>query len=132
MEGLKKYYLWYKDTGEWWGGLKIPCSKNHKDIIPHDAHFVVANQDFKFGWGLFELFKKGVNVKNCIVCKYMSWDLSDQRRCNLYKKFNLPKYPDTKSAMDCKYFRIVIDANELGIPYDDDFKYEVVVRNREY
>ncbi len=111
--------------------------------IPSTAHYyIVAPFEFDWGWALLEFVKRGVDVKNCLICKYCSKTL-DGRICTLYKKFGTPRQPQTTEAKKCKYFRLISDAPmirfDCNVEYWSDFikkqesapEYKVVIRKKE-
>ncbi|MBQ7855142.1 MAG: hypothetical protein IJ352_09030 [Muribaculaceae bacterium] len=128
-----KHILWVKDSGEF-QSKQCLCSTPIGNLIPKDAHYIIANLSIDFAWAFIELYKRGVEVKNCLICKYLKRTIFNERVCTLYKKFNLPKCPSTKYAKECEYFRRLQSVSNPYTHYELDgvsmFKYDIVVRKK--
>lgn len=60
--------------------------------------------------GLIYLKRKGVDVRNCLLCKfYCLHHYYYTSICKLYKKYGTPKSPKQTSAMKCQYFSVSYD-----------------------
>lgn len=60
--------------------------------------------------GLIYLKRKGVDVRNCLLCKfYCLHHYYYTPICKLYKKYGTPKSPKQTSAMKCQYFSVSFD-----------------------
>ena len=60
--------------------------------------------------GLIYLKRKGVDVRNCLLCKFFCMHHYYYTPiCKLYKKYGTPKSPKQTSAMKCQYFSVSFD-----------------------
>ena len=74
--------------------------------------------------GLIYLKHKGLDIKNCLLCKYFCLHRSFfTPLCTLYKKFGTPESPKQTTAKQCQYYSISYKIlNEI----DSKLLYEVV------
>lgn len=101
------YVLWVKEPGSFFGG-KYLCSDNYENSIPRGAYYIISKESVNYSWAMLQIIRKrGINFKNCLICKYMKRNTDNKRLCALYKKFNLPKCPQTKYAIECPYFKMI-------------------------
>lgn len=108
------YYLWMYDSG-YFKADKCLCDEDPAKYIPNNAHFITCSESFSWSWAFLEFIKRGVDVKNCLVCKYSSMtsmSLIEERICTLYKKFGTPRHPGINTAKTCQYFRRIKEANQ--------------------
>lgn len=74
--------------------------------------------------GLIYLKRKGVDVRNCLLCKfYCLHHYYYTPICKLYIKYGTPKSPEQTSAMECHYYSISLD---IINNFDDVFLCEIV------
>lgn len=60
--------------------------------------------------GLIYLKSKGLDIHNCLLCKYYCRnDFTGDPICKLYKKCGTPHNPKQTSALHCQYYRISQD-----------------------
>ncbi len=113
------HYLWMYDSGY----FKVDnclCDDDPMKYIPANAHYIIGTEAFSWSWAFLEFIKRGVNVKNCLICKYScnsSMSLIEERICKLYKKLGTPRHPEIRTAKTCQYFKRIKEAkrNELFI-----------------
>lgn len=101
------YYLWMYDSG-YFKADKCLCDEDPFKYIPANAHYVTCPVPFMWQWAFIEFVKRGVDVKNCLICKYSavsSQFLREERICTLYKKYGTPRHPGITVGKTCKYFR---------------------------
>lgn len=113
------HYLWMNKNGYFKAG-RCPCDDDPMRHIPTDVHYVISSESFSWKWAFLEFVKRGVDVKNCFVCKYStmtSMSIFEERICTLYKKFGTPRHPNVNTAKTCSYFRLAPHAekNDLFI-----------------
>ena len=115
-------------------GATITMKKcgNMSDIVEHDSIAelningdIIRKYPSLFDWaprpelivGLIYLKRKGLDIKNCLLCKFHCINNYDNTSlCKLYKKYGTPKSPRQTSAKQCQYYRIKPDfMNDL--PY---------------
>ena len=66
------------------------------------------------GKGLIYLVKKGMDIRNCIICKYYKCSYSGDKICVLYKKLGLhTPQPEQTMAKQCPKYEI----NPMYIQY---------------
>lgn len=135
-------YFWVKNSGYWKGGCYF-CTETNP--IPEDAHYIVGSfrdgpVGFSYYWAFLEFVKRGVNVKNCMICEYYSASFARGSLCTLYKKYGTPRTPKTVYAKNCQYFSCIDYAPmvryEVNAEYRENFMkeqeenpdWEIVVR----
>lgn len=93
--------------------IRIPsfkeCSDRYKGGFPYSSYEVA-----------FEYIRRcGLEIKNCLMCKYHNYNDRDERRiCTLYKKYGTPKEPKQLQAANCSFYRekeISLDLKTLEI-----------------
>lgn len=111
------YYMWILDTG-YFRFDKCRCNDDPMKYIPNHAHYIIGTEPINWDWAFLEFIKRGVNIKNCIICKYSavtSFSFNDVRICTLYKKFGTPRNPPITTANTCQYFRRIKDTNQNAV-----------------
>lgn len=56
--------------------------------------------------GYAKAIELGLDVKNCLLCKYCQESFDGYNVCCLYKKFCTKQYPKGPEAMNCPYYKI--------------------------
>lgn len=65
---------------------------------------------------LLYLYKKGYDIKNCILCKYRKYnDYYDKFICVLYKKLESPAFPKQIQAKTCPRFEMYSEWENISI-----------------
>lgn len=113
----QKYIFAIKDNG-YFVYSRCLCFEHHSDKFPPNEYNIIAsNVSINWLWAFSEFQKKGLNVRNCLRCKFCKHTLMSDRICVLYKKFGIPKYPEIKQARPCQYYRIATE-DESGTPIE--------------
>ena len=97
------------------------------NLVKGNRHQIYHGSKAYLCAGLYYLRKKGMDVKNCLICKYYkegsySNFYYNEPICSLYKKCETPRNPKQSSAIKCQYFSISSDIIKMIEP----FLYEVV------
>lgn len=135
------YYLWIKDSGCFMAD-SYSCAEIN--TIPEDAHYIVSPFSFSYSWAFLEFVKRGVNVKNCRICKYyLRGSICPlYERYSLYKKYGTLRISKTVTDKNCRYFSRIDSAPmfpyEVTAEYWEDFMkgqevnpdWEIVVRTK--
>jgi len=108
------HYLWMYDSGYFKAG-KCLCNEDPLNYIPSNAHYVISLGSFSWTWAFLEFAKRGVDVKNCLICKYSALSPIEERICTLYKKFGTPRHPNINTAKSCQYFIRISNAQQNDI-----------------
>ncbi len=122
------YYLWMHDSGDFKADRCL-CDDDPMKHIPDDAHYVIGSEFFWWEWAFLEFIKRGVDVMNCLMCKYTAittMSICEERICTLYKKFGTPRHPRIKTAKTCQYFRRIKEVYQEDS--NDEGNFTVVVR----
>lgn len=93
----------------------ITCDKKNVKIKPHSYIELNLSSTAYFGApntlhvGLVYLKKKGLDIKNCLLCKYyIGYEklslMQDRPFCSLSKKFNTNRFPTQDKAKECQYY----------------------------
>lgn len=93
----------------------ITCDMRNEKINPHSyIELNLSSTDYlgapnTFHVGLVYLKKKGLDIKNCLLCKYyIGYDklslVQDTPFCSLSKRFHTDRFPTQDKAKECQYY----------------------------
>ena len=115
----KEKHVFIIESNRWFSYKVVSCQDNIEEIIKNKKDIaIISDCRINFQWAFYKLIKFGVNIKNCMVCRYFKHNYYGDKICVLYKKYNTPKSPDTHHAMDCPCFKLT-DYTEDGTPIED-------------
>ena len=123
-----KFYLYVLPNGYLKYGQCL-CYEDEQTIIPTEADYIICSNNFDFAWGLSQLTKHGSQLKNCLICRFLKRDSYNERICEPYKDYNLPRQAKVYSAGTCPHYSQ--ENGNIESSFDlSCAKYKVVIRNK--
>ena len=94
---------------------KVVCYEFNEKFNSPEQNLIISNFPINWNWAFLELQKRGVNITNCLRCKFYKRTMFKERICTLYKKYGTPKSPKISEARKCSRYTIS-DKTEEGFP----------------
>ena len=94
---------------------KVVCYEFNEKFNSPEQNLIISNFPINWNWAFLELQKRGVNITNCLRCKFYKRTMFRDRICTLYKKYGTPKSPKISEARKCSRYTIS-DKTEEGFP----------------
>ena len=115
----REKHVFMIERNRWFSEKVVSCQDNIEEKIKNKKDVaIISDCRINFQWAFYKLIKFGVNIKNCMVCRFYKHTFYCEKICVLYKEYNTPKSPNTHHAMDCPYFKLT-DCTEEGTPIED-------------
>lgn len=81
--------------------------------LPPNIHYYITQIATPFK-EIFQGFSlRGVNIRNCFLCKFSKQNNNNELICALYKKFGLPRKPSPFTASSCPYYKEDISSQSM-------------------
>lgn len=110
-----KYVFALKDNGDF-STSHYHCYESIEEEYPSSEYSVIISSvSVNWLWAFAEFQRRGINVANCLRCKFYKHTAYGERICTLYKKYKTPKMPHIKQAKTCSYYKIATE-DEDGTP----------------
>lgn len=94
---------------------KVVCYEFNEKFNSPEQNLIISNFPINWNWAFLELQKRGVNITNCLRCKFYKRTMFRNWICTLYKKYGTPKSPKISEARKCSRYTIS-DKTEEGFP----------------
>lgn len=70
-----------------------------------EYNIILSNVPINRLWAYAEFEKRGLDITNCLRCKFYKHTMNGEPICILYKKYGTPKSPQIKEARTCPHYK---------------------------